>query len=1128
MHSPSHLNNYLACNYLSVLDRAAKKGLKKQPYFNDPVAELIRKQGQEHEQRYLSFLKSKHEHVVEIRQGSFEDKVRETIKAMHEGADVIFQAALSDGQWNGFADFLVKTPAPSDLGGYSYHVEDAKLSAEVKGEAVMQLCIYAEMVAEIQGKLPDEIAVVGTERRFPYNPSEFMAYMRYAREKFFESHKLEVEDLIHKLPEPVERCHTCVWRGYCENRWHETDHLKLVAGTTRLHRKELRKQGIDTLEKLAQLNSIPKLERGSKESVEKIFRQAKIQLKGRVEEKPVYEFILPVEERQGLAGLPEPSPGDIWFDIEGDVHIGDQGLEYLFGWISQEVDRVQYHHQWSVNKDQEKDVLERFLKFVLQQREQHPEMHVYHYGHYESSTLRRLTTRYNLLVEEFDDLLRKEVFIDLNRVLKNGLRLSVESYGLKDIEGHYGFERMADLFAASSARKRVTLLLDTASSLSSEIQKIVRDYNEEDCLSTYHLHQWLEERRAELIENGEEVPRFYTDPEEAPTEVENLETLIQLSAQLLEMIPEDHENLNDTEKAIKNLSDLLLWYRREDKSYWWDYFRLKELSAEELMDESKGLAGPFEFVGEIGQIKKSKVYRWKFAPQTFKGEDEDLRNCGTGEEFRISKDKYEIDDENGFFDVTLGAKSQWKIDEVNKVSGFFAFSLIPSTSQIERLMDMAKYVIASGIEGAGAFQLGRNLLLRKQILTEKGIPIRKAGEETLDSAIRLSHELKGGMILPIQGPPGTGKTYTAAHMICELIKTGKKVGITAQSHAVIMNLLRNVNERNQESYGLELNIVKQLRTKESPRAYPEWIRGLHSNSIETDENFDLIGGTAWLWAREGMAEKVDVLFIDEAGQFALADTLSVSHCTDSLVLLGDPQQLESVTKGVHPPEIEVSVLGYWLNGRKVIEPDQGLFLEHTYRMAPLVNTFISEVFYENKLNPIEGLEKQEVIGSNPFNGAGLRYIPCEHDGNQGSSQEEVELIQKLVTSLLDEGNWTNKEGQINKLHPDDIMIVAPYNAQVNELKKALPELRIGTVDKFQGRQAPVVIYSMATSSPEEAPRGMEFLYSLNRLNVAVSRAQCLAILVASPTLFDLSCKTPQQMRLANAYCRFLEVGEIVE
>ena len=361
-------------------------------------------------------------------------------------------------------------------------------------------------------------------------------------------------------------------------------------------------------------------------------------------------------------------------------------------------------------------------------------------------------------------------------------------------------------------------------------------------------------------------------------------------------------------------------------------------------------------------------------------------------------------------------------------------------------------------------------------------------------------------------------------MICELVKAGKTVGITAQSHAVIANVLAGVVDTNAKKYNLDLEPIRQKPSSAGHETL-DGVKELPSKAIAEETNYKVVGGTAWLWSRADMKDKVDVLFVDEGGQFSLADATAVSHSANSMVILGDPQQLENVTQGVHPPEIEVSVLGYLLGTDKVVDRSRGLFLDRTFRMNPTITEFISETFYENKLGSAESLERQTITGKTSINGNGIRLIMCPHEGNQSKSVEEVDVIKKLVKDLIDNGNWTDKNEKTHKLLEQDILIVAPYNSQVNELKRALPELRIGTVDKFQGRQAPVVIYSMTTSSPDDAPRGMEFLYSLNRLNVAISRAQCLAIMVASPKLFELDCKTPHQMRLANAFCRYLELSQ---
>jgi uncharacterized protein len=289
------------------------------------------------------------------------------------------------------------------------------------------------------------------------------------------------------------------------------------------------------------------------------------------------------------------------------------------------------------------------------------------------------------------------------------------------------------------------------------------------------------------------------------------------------------------------------------------------------------------------------------------------------------------------------------------------------------------------------------------------------------------------------------------------------------------------------------------------------------------------GGTAWLWARQEAQNSVDVLFVDEAAQMSLANVLAVSQAAPSLVLLGDPRQLDQPTQGTHPEGTGVSALDYILDGQQTISADRGLFLGETWRLHPAICAFTSEVFYESRLVPIAGLELQEIRSKGRILGSGLKFVRVEHEGNQNSSPEEAKVIAQLVADILGSAtSWVDRQGVEKPVGLEDILIIAPYNAQVFDLKDRLPGARVGTVDKFQGQEAPIVIYSMTTSTHADAPRGMGFLYSLNRLNVATSRAKCLSILVCSPALFEPECRTPAQMRMANAFCRFLELATSLE
>jgi uncharacterized protein len=381
-------------------------------------------------------------------------------------------------------------------------------------------------------------------------------------------------------------------------------------------------------------------------------------------------------------------------------------------------------------------------------------------------------------------------------------------------------------------------------------------------------------------------------------------------------------------------------------------------------------------------------------------------------------------------------------------------------------------------------------------------------------------------VLPIQGPPGTGKSHTAAQMIISLIKAGKKIGVTALSHKVITSLLEKVNKAAAKEK-MTVRIVQKVNEL-ADSADPDWIE-TKSNQlvIETiQQQFNIAAGTSFMWARPEFFESVDFLFVDEAGQLSLIDTLALSHAGKNLVLMGDPQQLKQPLKGSHPEGTEVSALEHILQEHKTISKEQGLFLETTWRMHPAINDYISELFYDNKLHPKPDTANQRLEGSSSYHEPGLYTELVEHEGNQNSSEEEVEKVVSVVDNLL--GNnvcWIDYDKQKHKLTPDHIKIISPYNAQVELLKATLPNLQIGTVDKFQGQEAPVIIFSMATSTPEDAPRGMEFLYSLNRFNVAVSRARAIFILVASPSLFEPVCKSTQQMQLANSLCRLMEMAK---
>jgi uncharacterized protein len=590
---------------------------------------------------------------------------------------------------------------------------------------------------------------------------------------------------------------------------------------------------------------------------------------------------------------------------------------------------------------------------------------------------------------------------------------------------------------------------------------------------------------------------------------------------LLAGISPEVEERSEEEQARWLLAHLLEWHRREDKAAWWEYFRLRDLPLDEYFDERSALAG-LAFEHTVGGTAKRPIHRYDFPPQ-----DHDIRR---GDEVCIPDGSCigSVEDlDLAARTVDLQHSGKWAEE---RPAHIFVRRNVPSGSKPAALLALGRWVAGQGIDGPGAYRAARDLILRYPPRLVTGSPrlMSATSEDELSIACRLGRELEHG-VLPIQGPPGTGKTYTGSHMIVDLIRAKKKVGVTAVSHEVIRNLLGCCIDVAHQQGLADFKCLHKGKPKEtSPEALHAFDNYQRIHTLFDNGEYRLLGGTAWLWARPDFAESVDVLFIDEAGQMSLADVLAIAGGAKNLVLLGDPQQLEQPQQASHPPGTGASALEHILGWHRTIPDEAGMFLQQTRRLHPDICAFTAEVFYENRLSAVSGLERQAVLGATGFPETGLAYVPVEHEGRQSRSGEEVDAITAVVAELTSgTALWRDRDGAERPLTQQDLMIVAPYNAQVTALAAALPEVRVGTVDKFQGQQAPVVIISLTTSSAEEAPRGMSFLYSANRLNVATSRAKGLCILVGNPKLFEPDCRTPEQMRLANAFCRYLEMAHAV-
>lgn len=1118
--SASDLVGNLNCRRLTELDLAVAKGqLAKPPLFENPLLETLRELGARHEAAYVEHLVSIGLRIVRI-PGQFPDpqSIAETLAIMKTGADVIVQAALQLDQFRGRADVLLRVERPSALGPWSYEAVDTKLARETKAGTILQLCLYSEMLAVAQGRSPEHMHVVVPWSEFQpqtYRTDEFAAYFRQVRAGL----ERDVGDGDHDVyPEPVPHCDVCRWEQVCDAKRRADDHLTLVAGISKSQIKVLTARGIETTAALAAME-LPitwKPDRGSVQSLERMREQARLQVEGRNQSRLIYER-LPFIPNCGLARLPAPSPGDIFLDFEGDPFAGEGGLEYLTGYAwRNDTGGLAYKADWALSRTDERAAFERFIDFVIARLERYAGLHVYHYAAYEPGALKRLAGRYATRQDELDRLLRAEAFVDLYAVVRHGIRASVESYSIKRLEPFYEFDRSVALKDANRtlARLQACLELGAPDAVTEADRNAVEGYNRDDCFSTAALRDWLEKLRAEAIAAGDPIERPPTPDgaaSEALTERQaRVEALVQ---RLAAGIPEEPSERTPEQTAQWTLAHTLDWHRREEKTAWWEYFRLRELDADELFDERAALSG-LEFKGRTGGSDRAPVHRYGFPPQEveFRG-GEELHSQGGEKLGKVEA----ISIEEGWIDIKKrGATADAHADAV------FAHSIVASGVLAEALFRIGSHVADHGLQGEGPFQAARDLLLRRRPQLG-GAPLQEAGEHASDAAVRIAPSLGRG-VLAIQGPPGTGKTHTGAAMICSLADHDATIGITANSHKVIRNLLDKAISTATEKQR-PIACIQKLTDAEDD---------VPSLAFTTDNAafFQAIagecavgGGTAWLWARPEFQERLDVLFVDEAAQMSLANVLAVSQAAKRLVLLGDPQQLDQPTQGCHPEGTDVSALSHILAGEQTISEGAGLFLEETWRLHPNICAFTSEVFYERRLQTRGGLEAQRVISNGRLVGSGLRLLRVPHSGNQSSSVEEAEAIRALVTETLGaKATWIDGDGKTKPLTLDDILIIAPYNAQVFELQKRLPGARIGTVDKFQGQQAAIVIYSMTTSSAADAPRGMEFLYSLNRFNVATSRAKCLCLVVASPAVFDVECRTPRQMQLANAFCRYLEMA----
>jgi predicted RecB family nuclease len=1153
--SATDLVGYLACDHLGTLELGRVVGLWERPHRReDPMIEIIQEKGDLHERAYLDALRADGLTIAEISKTDLRtvDDLRraaaETLDAMRAGTDVIYQATFFDGRWRGHADFLFRRdgrPAPA-LGSWSYDIADTKLARAVKAGAVLQMCVYAALLEAVQGIEPEYLTVItGDRASHRHRTAEFTAYFRHVRDRFEARIDRDAGDPAGATtyPDPVDHCRVCPWSPTCIQRRRDDDHLSIVAGMRRVDTERLTAAGLPKLAALAQAPAGTVVPEMPPTTFRRLQGQARLQLHERERGDRTYELLEPTDDpdTRGLGILPTPSPWDVFFDIEADPWAGDDGLEYLLGIVTIDTGVPIYRPIWGTDTDGERKALADLFAFLNIRLDAHPELHVFHYGGYESGALKRLVGRHGFGADDLDRLLRGDILVDLLNVVRQGIRASVESYSLKQIEKFYLPVREGPVTDAGFSvveferwlRQRDESILDG-----------IADYNRDDCVSTWMLRDWLEARRVEAMARW--ADRDWSRPTRPNGEPsEDVRAWIQKVKHLTDSLVAglDPLDVGEDARSRRLLAGLLDWHRREEKSQWWRWFELTtDKTLEELVDERDALSG-LRFAEERPPVKKSVVLRYRFEPQDHPFGPGD-KVCDTFDG-KPAGEVLDLDDVAGWIDIKRGNLPARHPEALIKPAP------LGQQAMKDALVRVVEGALRTGLGDRFGYPAIAALLARRAPATNPAIEPGErvdGGDSDVTRAARQVGLALDHAVLPIQGPPGTGKTYTAARMITSLVRAGKRVGITAQSHRTISNLVKEVlRAADEDAEPAALRIVQRAGDLDPWVADPRVTLATSPQAAvaELAAGANVIAGTSWQMARLDMEQELDVLFVDEAGQYALANVIAAGTCARSIVLVGDPNQLPMVTQGVHPDGVSVSALAHLLGDEATIAPDRGLFLGTTRRLHPSVNAFVSEAFYESRL--VSHPETRRVVlppddpgaaagGSAAagtvariLEGAGVRWLPVVHAGNSADSAQEARVVASAIADLVGRSQRL-ADGTERVIDLDDVIVITPYNAQVAEIQKAIKARlgvtgNVGTVDRFQGREGVVAIYSMASSSRDDAPRDMGFLYSRNRLNVAVSRAESIAIVVASPELIEAGCRTPEQMRLVDALCRYVESAD---
>jgi len=1130
IYSPTDLIRYMASPFASWMDRyhVEFRGVLV-PDAESEEQRLVAETGRKHERAVWADLAATAGQALDLSADEGSDPLTSTQAAIAARLPIIYQAALAAPPFEGFADFLILNDDDQ------YEVWDAKLARNTKPYYAIELSCYSEMLAAMtETPLPGMFGIIlGTAERKRFRVEDFLYYYRRLKRSFLEMQHRFSGDLLDR-PEPLPGADHGRWTSHADRYFEETDHLVRVAGITTGQIQKLKLGGIATLTALAGADGAH-VQRLSAETLTKLTAQARLQrltLADRLSDPdapPRFELLSqmgPNGEPRGLAALPPPDPADVFFDMEG-YPLMPGGLEYLFGASIRTDDPTAFDFVdwWAHDRDEEKLAFEGFVDWCFDRWSRNPRMHIYHYAAYEVSAVRRLSTRHDTRQDEVDHLLRNGVLVDLYQTVRHGLRIGEDSYSIKRVEHLYKRKRSTDVATAVDSIVQYAHWLESDEPREwreSPILKAIRDYNRDDCESTAGLLDWLQN----IAADNDIVPWQMTDEPSAefdrdvpPEVVRRIEVANGLR------LREDPVSIT--------LADVIDFHRREEKPMWWRMFDRAAAPEEELRDDPACIAG-VRAVGAPEPVKRSLAQSYAFDPrQECKWSAGGNRSVMFTHNTRAKFGLTALDTIAGTLQLKMGRAS---LDE--HFGGRF-----PESGSLLADEHVPAKPIQAALADVATLQLSGALPSPVQAFMDRAaptIPIRANGESAVDAALRVAGAMSGGCLV-VQGPPGTGKTYTAARVITALVAEGKSVGIASNSHKAVINLLSACCEAARQS-GVRLDGMK-VGGDDSDAIYANYpeVRYIADTGDARDAfTQGVIGGTAWLFTRPEWTDVLDFLFIDEAGQVSLANTLAMARCAKNLVLLGDQMQLEQPVQGSHPGLAGLSGLQYALldvaNSTRdepqyhaVVPDDKGLFLGESRRMHSDVCRFISDSIYQGRLTAHLDCDRQEIaiverVTHHVTRGTGIVFSGVEHDGNTQRSDEEVERVLAIYGDLLGR-SYTDKHGVTRPLSTADFLFIAPYNAQVRALKDALPDdARVGSVDKFQGQEAPVCILSLCSSYGEYGSRGLGFILDRNRMNVAISRAQCLAVVVGDPRIGGTPVNSLDEMRLVNLFCKVVHMG----